>query len=217
MAKLTAGIFSEASGHNNGLVFGKARTRDGKKTTVRQLVKPSNPNTNAQQSQRGRFSAALQIVKSIGRSIYSIDWQNAVDNLPGFQSLMSIMTNALSDTGASLSAPASATLGSRHFPDTFAAAASTDQIDVTWSTELGEIGAADDDAVVIAVEVTDAGPDWDRIVILDQSAIRSEGSATISHTGVATGDFAVGLYFKSSTSGLPSDQIRSEANWLVNT
>lgn len=217
MARLEAGIFSSPSGHNNGLVFGKGRTRDGKKTTVRELVKPTNPRTNAQQAQRGRFSAALQIVQSIGRSIWQLDWNSAVQSLPGFHSLMSRFTDALSEIGDTLSAPESTTLGARHFPDTFTAAASTDQIDVTWSTELGDIGADNDQAVIIAVEVADTGPDWDRVVIIDESNTRVDGSATLSITGVSSGDYAVGLYFRGVESSVPSDEIRSAAEFLINS
>lgn len=215
MARLEAGIFSSPSGHNNGLVFGKGRTRDGKKTTVRELVKPTNPRTNAQQEQRGRFSAALQIVKGIGRGIWQLDWNSAVESLPGFHSLMSRFTDALSVDGTSLSAPEDTTLGVRHFPDTFSAAAGTDQIDVTWSTEDGDIGAASDTAVVIAVATTGSGPDWDRDVIINETEDRAGGSVALTATGVASGDYVVGLYFRATGSSIPSDEIRSAAEFLV--
>ena len=214
MARLEGGLFSSPSGHNNGLVFGKGRTRDGKKTTVRELVKPSDPRTNAQLAQRDRFSAALQIVRDIGRAIYQLDWNNSVGSLPGFHSLMSIITDALDMDGQTLSSPDSVTLGIRHFPDSFSASAGTDVIDVTWSTEVGEIGAATDTAKIIAVEVNGSGPDWNRAVILDTSATRDDGSASLPATGVATGDFVVGLYFTADEIGVPSEELRSSAEWV---
>ena len=214
MAKLSGGIFSSPSGNNNGLVFGKGRTKDGKKTTVRELVKPSNPRTNAQQAQRARFTAALFAVRAIGRDIYQIDWNNGIGSLPGFHTLMSRLTDALSSDGTSLEAPEATPLGSRHFPNTFTAEVGTDQIDVSWSTENGDLGAADDDVVVIAIEASASSPDWEREVIIDESQTRTDGSATLTATGVAAGDFVVGMYLKSDEVGLPSGGVRSPAEWV---
>lgn len=215
MSKLSGGLFSSPSGHNNGLVFGKGRTKDGKKTTVRELVKPSNPRTTAQTNQRNRFTAALQIVKSLGRAVYQIAWNSGVGDLPGFHSMQSRFTDALSNQGQSLSPPESTTLGVRHFPATFAAAAGTDVINVTWSTETGDVGASDDKAIVLAIEASDTGPDWDRITILDESATRTDGLVDIPSTGVAAGDYVVGLYFQGVGTSIPSGQEFSEANFLL--
>lgn len=215
MGRLEGGIFSTISGNNNGLVFGKARTRDGKKTTVRQKVNPSNPRTTAQVNQRNRFTAALQIVQALGRSIWTIAWSNVIGGLPGFQALMSRFTDALSEEGTTLSAVAATTLGNLSFPSSFSASAGTDQINVSWNTTPGDPGDASDIATVIAVEATDAGPDFSRTVIVDQSAIRSDGSVALPSTGIAAGDFIVGLYFEDGTGLLPSEQKFSSAQWTT--
>src|SRR5699024_6215456 len=89
MARLTGGIFSTPSGSNNGLTFGKARTKDGKLVTVRRYSKPSNPNTAAQQSQRSRFSFALELVKQMHNALKTKGFNGAISNLPAFQGLMS--------------------------------------------------------------------------------------------------------------------------------
>jgi len=215
MAKLEAGIFSAPSGNNNGLVFGKARTKNGKKTTVREKVIPSNPNTTGQQNQRSRFTFALRIVKAIGRNIWEFAWDSAVGGLAGFQSLMSLFTNALSSTGGTLSPPQSVSLGARHFPDSLSASAGTDEIDVTWSTEVGDIGASDDEVTLIAVAVDPDSGETTRTVLTDQSTTRTDGSATISFTGVATGDFVVGMYLKGVSVGIPSGEVYSQAEWVT--
>lgn len=215
MGRLEAGIFSTISGNNNGLVFGKARTRDGKKTTVRQKVNPSNPRTTAQVNQRNRFTAALQIVQALGRSVWTIAWSNVIGGLAGFQALMSRFTDALSEDGTTLLPPADTTLGTLNFPVTFSAVAGVDVMDVTWSTQTGDTGDPSDIATVIAVEVTDAGPDFSRTVIIDQSAIRSDGSIALPLTGVAAGDFIIGLYFEDGTGLLPSAQKFSSAQWTT--
>lgn len=215
MSRLEGGLFSTVSGNNNGLVFGKARTRDGKKTTVRQLVKPSNPRTTGQVNQRNRFKAALDIVQKIGRPLWSVAWSNVIGGLAGFQALMSRFTDALSEEGLTLSALAETTLGNLFFPASFSASAGVDQIDVTWSTAFSEPGDASDIATVIVVEVTDAGPDFDRTVIIDRSAIRSDGAVIIPASGVAAGDFIVGLYFEDGTGLEPSASKFSSAKWVV--
>lgn len=215
MGRLEAGIFSTISGNNNGLVFGKARTRDGKKTTVRQKVNPANPRTEGQVNQRNRFTAALQIVQLLGRNIWAIAWSNVIGGLAGFQALMSRFTDALSADGTTLSAVAATTLGNLSFPSSFSASAGVDQIDVSWDITPGDPGDASDIATVIAVEVTDAGPDFFRTVIIDQSAIRSDGSVALPSAGVAAGDFIVGLYFEDGTGLEPSVSKYSEARWLV--
>lgn len=215
MGRLEAGIFSTISGNNNGLVFGKARTRDGKKTTVRQKVNPSNPRTTAQVNQRNRFTAALQIVQALGRSVWTIAWSNVIGGLAGFQALMSRFTDALSEDGTTLLPPADTTLGTLNFPVIFSAVAGVDVMDITWSTGTGDTGDPSDIATVIAVEVTDAGPDFSRTVIIDQSAIRSDGSVALPLTGVAAGDFIIGLYFEDGTGLLPSAQKFSSAQWTT--
>jgi hypothetical protein len=95
MAILEGGIFSNPRGKTGGIVFGAARTRTGKKVTSRLLVPPSNPNTAAQQVQRGKFAEALAIVRLLGSGIYQSDFNRSIGQLPGFQSVTSIFLNAL--------------------------------------------------------------------------------------------------------------------------
>lgn len=214
MARLSGGIFSRASGTTQGLVFGAARTARGKKVTVRELVIPANPRSNAQVLQRSRFEFSTAIVRLIGRPIWTFDWNRAVRELPGFQSLQSIFTSAVQDETGVLATPPRTTLGARHFPETFTAAAGVDQIDVTWSTELGDIGAAGDTAKVIVIATLPVSGETTRTVIVDESALRSAGSLTIPATGVAAGDFQVGLYFTAIDPGAPQNDLKSEVRWV---
>lgn len=216
MARLEGGIFSQPSGNNHGLVFGKARTRGGKKTTVRELVKPSDPQTIAQIAQRSRLSAALLIVQGIGQSVYRFDWNNAVGSLPGFHSLMSRFTDALDETGEDLNPPAATTLGNRHFPEEFSVEIVEDDLVVTWSTETGEIGADDDGVVIIAVQADNPSPEASRTVEI-ANALREDGTATLAIEAVAPQDVVVGLYFKSTQTGIPSESKLSSARWMYNS
>ena len=110
MAILEGGIFSNPRGKTGGIVFGAARTRTGKKVTSRLLVPPSNPNTAGQQTQRGKFADALAIVRLIGSSFYQADWNRAIGQLPGFQSMTSVFLNAL-DSSKSIGVIPSINLG----------------------------------------------------------------------------------------------------------
>lgn len=82
MSRLAGGLFSTPSGHNNGLIFGAARTPDGKKVTAREYVKPANPNTQAQQKQRTKFSYAVEVAKQMVPETVNDGWDRAVNNYP---------------------------------------------------------------------------------------------------------------------------------------
>lgn len=217
MSKLLGGLFSRPSGKTSGIVFGAGRTIRGKQVTSREYVIPTDPRTNAQLEQRSKMPFSTSIIQSIGRSIYQFDWNRAVNNLPGFQSLSSLFMRFIDFTTGILNTPSAVSLGARHFPDTWAAAAGTDQIDVTWSTENGDIGSADDTAIVIAVATNPDSGEVTRSVVVDDTNIRSDGAATIPATGVAAGDYQVLLYFRSEESGVPTNDKRSSARWLENT
>ena len=99
MSKLEGGIFSRPRGKTGGLVFGAARTRDGKAVTARLLVKPSNPRTPAQQAQRRKFSVALEAVRATGQEFYRETFNRTIGQLPGFQALESILLRQMNSDG----------------------------------------------------------------------------------------------------------------------
>jgi len=146
MAIIRGGLHGRPSGNVAGVVYGAARTRQGKAVTARELVFPSNPQTPAQVLQRQIFFASMHGVRSVGPDMYQDDWNRSVGQLPGFQSLISIlMMNT--DASNELSAPDPTPLGNLHFPDTFtivtgAGAAGSIQLD--WTGELGDNGTNND-------------------------------------------------------------------------
>lgn len=157
MSKLDGGIFSNPSGKTAGIVFGAARTRQGKKVTARQLVSPSNPRTTAQQQQRGKFGDSLKIVRFLGADIYQNDFNRAISQLPGFQSMMSIYMNAM-DSSKTLSEPPAVNLGTLHLPETISIhKGTTTSVAISYSLELGDNGTTDDTVVAFAVDVSSAG------------------------------------------------------------
>lgn len=155
MAKFEGSMFGKASGKLTGLVFGRARTREGKVMTARELVIPLNPRTEAQQIMRKRFQSTLYIVTQFGPGIYRNDWNRSVGKLPGYQSLFSIFQNASISTGGVVTisnTPGPVELGELHGPETVEVTGDTvDEYTVNWSTELGSNGHGDDIPVILAV------------------------------------------------------------------
>jgi hypothetical protein len=198
-----------------GVVYGAGRSKYKKLSASREFVIPANPKTTGQVNVRNRLSITVETVKLIGGAIYTFDWNRAVRQLPGFQSLIKLINNATNKTTHVLSAPAAVSLGKRHFPATWSAAAGVDVITVTWSTEDGYIGADTDEVTIIAISTAAPTAPANRTVTIDQSAVRSDGTIDITATGVSTGDFVVGIYLQDTDLNQGDRDRRSEAKWLV--
>jgi len=202
MAKLTGGILGRVKGKASGLVFSSARTATGKANTVRALVIPANPNTAGQQAQRSLFSSALDRVKQLSPDFYQSDWNRAVNQLPGFQSLMSMILSNNDGAGA-FTDPPDISLGDLHYPDTVAIVTGSGEgeIDFTWSDELGANGTDNDEAIAFAYAA-----DTDTLVTAKSviaQATRSAGAGGVQIAGL-TGDvdYICGLYFRGAGTAL---------------
>lgn len=199
MARLNGGIFSRPSGKTGGIVFGAARTRQGKVVTSRLLVTPSNPNTAGQQSQRNQFKSAMAIVRALGSVVYQKDFNRSVSQLPGFQSLMS--TFILNLNGALLlSKPNTLNLGGLYYPltsgltITHVANAAT----FTWSDENGDNGGATDLTGMFVIPAAEADRVPGNIAAQDVGgSTRSDGSDDLTLTSVIAGHTYIGcLWFE---------------------
>ncbi len=194
MAKQTGGLLGRPSGSIAGIVFGSARSRQGKVVTAREKVSPSNPDTADQQTQRNKFKSCLDIVKAIGPSVYQTDWNRAVSQLPGFQSWMSLMLNSMSDERV-LSPFSDVSLGVLHTPATFTVSNGEEAgyTHVVWSDELGSNGTDADVAVVITI-LSDVASDG-VYVDVNTDIPRSEGGAdlNVGHSGE---DYICIVYFR---------------------
>lgn len=196
MAILEGGIFSNPRGKTGGIVFGAARTRTGKKVTSRLLVPPSNPNTAAQQVQRLKFANALAIVRLIGSAIYQSDWNRAIGQLPGFQSMTSVYLNSM-DSVATLGVIPSINLGSLHQPATFVAdsGAGSGLLNIAWSKELGINGTDADVLVILAVHQEKMDTPLERPITVDVSKVRNDADFDLD-VGFSGEAFTVLIYFR---------------------
>jgi hypothetical protein len=145
MAIVTGGILGRPRGKTSGIVFSSARSRLGKVVTAREFVIPSNPQTADQTAQRTLFKRSLVIVKGWGPDLYQIDFNRAIQQLPGFQSCMSFIMHNKDESGI-FTVPPDLPLGDLHFPNTFSieGGSSQGEIDITWSTEVGSNGTSAD-------------------------------------------------------------------------
>jgi len=196
MATIPGGITSRPSGKVGNIVFGAARTPEGKVATARQLVTPSNPDTPAQQQQRGKFDQSLSIVQNIGPGIYQDDWNRAVGQLPGFQSWMSVLLNNI-DNNDVLQPPPTRPLGDLYLQDgdpTLGSPAAG-SIGASYATSAGSNGTGSDVAVLVGIEAAQPGGGGERHVDVETSRDRSDGSAAV--TGFPSGvDVVTAFYFR---------------------
>lgn len=110
MSIVTGGIFGRVRNKTADLVFSQARSRSGTVNTIRQLVIPTNPRTPSQSTNRGKFAQLTQSLRAIGLPNIQASLNRAVDELPAFQSLMSLLMIALKDADNPTAVP-SITLG----------------------------------------------------------------------------------------------------------
>lgn len=204
MSKIRGGIFGDPSGTTNNVVFGRGRDRQGKVATARKYVVPTNPNTAAQQIQRGKFSDALQVVRDFGPSFYQSDWDRSVQQLPGFQSLMSIICNNM-DSSDTFTSPPNTPLGTLHFPTTFTVVGGTSagEVDVDWTAELGSDGTTADVVKLFTVRgVPDASGNH---VVADHSTGLSRATTTKTITGLTTSvDYVTVFYLQGAGTAVGS-------------
>ena len=179
MSVLTGGIFSKPRGKTGGIVFGAARTRQGKLATARELVPPSNPNTPAQQTQRGKFKSALDIVRRAGSEAYRSDWNRAVGQLPGFQSMLSTFLNQM-NAAKDVILTYDVNLGI--LEHLFNLEVNTDDsgvIAIDWASDVHGNGKATDEVIVLAVA--------------KEEAVREGGDGVNLITGFHRSDNAISL------------------------
>jgi len=215
MAKLQGGLHGRPAGKVAGVVYGSARTRIGKAVTARELVFPSNPQTVAQQLQRHKFKEALNATRRLGSSLFEDHFNRAIGQLPGFQSMMSII---LANTNASeeFTPPPDTPLGNLHAPSTFVAdgtGAAGGDYSIAFNTDTGINGTNADEAVVFAIK-KDAEADYTRLANVPTiTTVRSDGTDTYNFPEAST-EIVVALFFLGAGA---ADGLISACQWTTAT
>lgn len=196
MATLKGGIFSRPAGKTGGLVFGAARTRQGKLVTSRLLVPPSNPQTPAQVLQRNKFSESLNTVRRWSPSIYKTDFNRSVGQLPGFQSMESILLTQI-DSSLNFSFITPVNLGTLHFPNTVSLHTNSGgELEFNFSTENGDNGTANDIPVIILVTTSPTNRNDLKGVAFTTVATRSTGAVLVPDLLISGQAYQSYLYFR---------------------
>lgn len=223
MSKFTGGIFSKSRGKLSGIVFSAARAREGKVMTAREFVIPANPQTTPQQSNRMLFDYIQKLVRAFGPAIYRPIFNRGVQDLPGYQTLLSLFRRAYTEFSATVWQASSQNpdtlLGQLHFPDSVTVQPlSGNDLQVDWSTELGDNGQDADQVYILAADYrVDTGDDetWG---VAQGIADRSDGTLTVTRSDPGGGgswglgaNFVVVLY-----NPLNEEQVqRSIARWYT--
>lgn len=216
MARHEGGIFSRPRGKTGGIVFGAARTREGKMVTSRLLVSPSNPRTADQVAHRLVFSDCLDITRSLGAVIYQDDWNRGIAQLPGFQSMMSVLMKA-SGVGRIFTAPPDVNLGTLGFPPVFAIETGgvAGELSAAWSGVAPPPQDPLDIAVFIAIENFTATPPDKRKAFSVYADTRADGVAVID--GLESGSSYLGAVWFRGAVGQDTEGYLSIARFGVAT
>lgn len=214
MSRVRGGIYSPPRGLCGNIVWGAARTRTGKVATTREYVIPVDPQSADQVIQRTKLADSVAVVRGWGPSYYLTDWDRAVGQLPGFQSLMSVLLDCIADN-FQFAAPPDTPLGALHFPAAFTSAASgtPGAITITWSSEAGADGTAADKPIIVACRAARTGTLHTPILALAPAESRASSPYELV-TGENGVTFLLGVWWQGV--GLAAGKL-SLARWALAT
>lgn len=150
MGKILSGILSGVSGKVAGVVGGSWKDVD----YLRAYVKPANPNTAAQQTQRTKFSDCVDFVKPLVGQVFNSYTDKFQKSMSGFN--FAIKRNIDEFDGSPVYSNILLTEGPLSPLATIAATYSDPTVTITFAKNLGNNGA-DTDAIFAAVYDTSSG------------------------------------------------------------
>lgn len=215
MAKLIGGLHGRPSGNVGGVVYGAARTRLGKAVTARELVYPSNPNSAGQVIQRRKFKGSLYATRHLTSGLWQSDFNRAIGQLPGFQSMMSILLMN-TDNVFLLTAPPDTPLGNLHIAGNMAAVTgvgAAGSVDLSWTAELGLNGTAADVINVFGIKADESATGVRGAVDFAATGVRAD-TTLIVPTGSSGADWIIGIYWQGAGTALG---LLSECVWFTVT
>jgi hypothetical protein len=146
MAKLTAGILGQVSGKVAGVVGGTWKD----KNYVRAYVIPANPDSAAQQVQRGLFGRCVAWAKLLVGPVFNAYTDKFQAKMSGFNFF--VKRNIVQFTAEPTFALVKVTEGKLHIPqiDSVTPDAGDSEVTIAHATDLGNNGANDDKIFAIA-------------------------------------------------------------------
>ena len=178
MAILTGGILGNIRNKVGGVVGSQWKHRN----TLRSYVIPGNPDTAAQQVQRNKFAAAVAFAKLILGQVLNVYVDPFQKQMSGFNFFIkqniayfaaAIVWESVKVTFGKLYGPLNASFGTLI----------AEQSAITWDTDTGSNGAADDKVFAMFYNIT-----RDLIYFAGAEVNRSAGTLTIDIPGTLDGD-----------------------------
>lgn len=215
MAKVDGGLHGNPKGSVGGITYSEARGREGKVTTARQKVSPSNPQTGAQQDQRNAFRHAQNLIQDLGQEIYSNDFNRAVGDLPGFQALQSVMTDVTDQDGL-VSVPDTINIGSLDglVNPSLTVSETTPNVSLSYDADTGELGTAQDEVVAAAFKASLESDD-SRLVAKSVAQTTRDSGPVDMDLGIAAGDEVIVMHYVRGAD--TADGLLSPASFLSGT
>ncbi|MBA7706065.1 hypothetical protein ES703_114910 [subsurface metagenome] len=176
---------------------------------------PSDPKTAAQVIQRRKFAGCLYAIRHIGATLWQADFNRAIGQLPGFQSMMSIAILNTDDAFV-MTAPPDTPLGNLHYGGSMAVVVGVGvagDIDLSWTAELGLNGTDADVVEVFGFGADEIGAGTRRGVDFAATATRVDALLVVP-TGTAGQDWIIGIYFQGA--GV-AEGLLSECHWFAVT
>ncbi|GAH93002.1 unnamed protein product [marine sediment metagenome] len=197
MAIITGGLHGRARGNVNGIIYGAARTRFGKVVTAREYVIPSYSRTTLQAYQRVAFKCALYATRYLAAGLWQDDFNRAIGQLPGFQSMMSIIIEATDRETRIMTPPPDTPLGNLYCPIFTCVTHVTipGGITITWSDALGLNGTDEDVINVFGIAKVGTEEGIRSSLNFEETATRVDASLDIV-TGASGEHWVVGCYFQ---------------------
>jgi len=197
MAVVKGGLHGRPRGKVAGIVYGGARSREGKVVTARELVIPG-PTTDAKViAQRLVFKSMVFACQYLAAQCWQEDFNRAIGQLPGFQSVMSILLGSTAYADSLLLPPPITPLGNLYSP-AFAPVphgSVAGSITITWGTGLGTNGTDLDRVVVWIVEKEQTLLGIRSALWKGEVADRVDGTVDIA-TGASGTDWVICLYLR---------------------
>lgn len=202
-AVIKGGLHGRPRGAVGGIIYGGARSREGKVVTAREFVIPGDTDDPDVLDQRSVFKSFVLVMRYLTAECWQADYDRSIGQLPGFHSLMSVLLGSCPYATKVLVPPPATPLGNLHTlgfaPVTHGSVGGS--ITITWGTGLGINGTDADPVVVFLVDSNQTAEGIRGGVYKGEVATRVDGTIDIA-TGSTATDFLCACYFRGAGTAL---------------
>jgi hypothetical protein len=196
-AVVKGGLHGRPRGTVAGIVYGAARSRQGKVVTAREYVIPGDTDDEDVLEQRLTFKSLLHSMRYLAAQCWQDDYNRSVGQLPGFHSLFSVLLQNCPHDTMFLAPPPDTPLGNLYTPGftVITHPSVGGSIRITWTTGHGTNGTDADPVVVFLVEKESTIDGSRGAVWSGEVSTRTDGTIDVA-TGSSATDWVVACYFR---------------------